>query len=430
MWSDALPIRPFIRHARRGIGCRVPGERLGVGKRAVVGRGDEAITAFTQAIGLNPKCADAYCNRGDARREKDELEMAIADYSEAIRLNPGHALAYCGRGLATMHGEFDVDQEISGFTQAIRLDPRLSQAYRARGDVYWGILDGAYTDEGESDSAIADYTAAIRIDPRDAEAHCSRALIYWMIGKNEKAIADYSAAIQLDPLNLGEVYSKRGLAYASKGEYDKAIADYTEAIRINSKDAAAYINRGAAYLDRGAVYRAMGEHDRAIIDFAEAIRLSPEDLHSYYARGVAYQNKHEYGRAIADYTEAIRLDGSGKGLYRFSETVTTYNNLAWLLAICPHAEYRDGRRAVEYATHACELCGGVSTGMHAYCLGTLAAAYAEAGEFAQAIHWQTKAIEIETPDYIEIETPDYDMPAAESLLEFYKAGKPYREESE
>ena len=103
--------------------------------------------------------------RGDARREKDELDMAIADYTEAIRLNPGHALAYCGRGLAYYeHEEADIELAISDFTQAIRLDPRLSQAYRARGDVYRGILDIAYTDEGESDIAIADYTEAIRLD--------------------------------------------------------------------------------------------------------------------------------------------------------------------------------------------------------------------------------------------------------------------------
>jgi tetratricopeptide (TPR) repeat protein len=131
---------------------------------------------------------------------------------------------------------------------------------------------------------------------------------------------------------------------------------------------------------------------------------------------VAYQNKREYGRAIADYTEAIRLDRLSKVVYRYAETVTTYNNLAWLLAVCPHAEYRDGHRAVEHATHACNLSGWGNP----YCLGTLAAAYAEAGEFARAIKWQTKAIEIATPDY--------DVPAAESHLKLYKTGKVYREE--
>jgi tetratricopeptide (TPR) repeat protein len=55
--------------------------------RSLFDEGDygAAIAAFTQATGLNPKCAEAYCSRGDARREKDELDMAIADYTEAIR---------------------------------------------------------------------------------------------------------------------------------------------------------------------------------------------------------------------------------------------------------------------------------------------------------------------------------------------------------
>jgi tetratricopeptide (TPR) repeat protein len=216
-------------------------------------------------------------------------------------------------------------------------------------------------------------------------------------------------AMQVDPSKAAEAHSNRGLAYASKGEYDNAIAEYTEAIRIDPQDAEAYHSRGL-------VYRKKGENEKAIADYSAAIRLNPENLHSYFARGVAYTEKHEYGPAIADYMEAIRLDRLGKVVYRFGERVTTYNNLAWLLAVCPHAEYRDGHLALEYALHACNLFGW----QNPYVLGTLAAAYAEAGEFAQAIKWQTKAIEIATPDY--------GVPAAESRLELYKAGKAYRQE--
>ncbi len=93
-----------------------------------------------------------------------------------------------------------------------------------------------------------------------------------------------------------------------------------------------------------------------------------------------------------------------------------FNNLAWLLATCPDDQYRDGNTAVENATRACEL----SQWAKPDCLGTLAAAYAEAGEFELAIKWQTKAIELATPDY--------DMAAAQSRLKLYEAGKPYREE--
>ena len=71
---------------------------------------------------------------------------------------------------------------------------------------------------------------------------------------------------------------------------------------------------------------------------------------------------------------------------------------------------------MENATQACNL----TQWTEANCLGSLGAAFAEAGQFQEAIKWQTKAIELATPEY--------DKAAAHSRLELYKAGRAYREE--
>ena len=115
--------------------------------------------------------------------------------------------------------------------------------------------------------------------------------------------------------------------------------------------------RGTAALDRK-------DYDTAIAEFTESIRLDREASGAYQNRGLAYHHKKEYATAGADYTEAMRLDPNDSD---------AHSNLAWLLATCPKAEFRDGKRAVELATRACKL----SDWKDANHMENLAAAYAE-----------------------------------------------------
>ena len=92
------------------------------------------------------------------------------------------------------------------------------------------------------------------------------------------------------------------------------------------------------------------------------------------------------------------------------------NNIAWLLATCPEATFRDGKRAVAVATRACELDGWKNPNH----LDTLAAAYAEAGDFSKAAQWQAKAIALAKGM-----TSGEDWQAR---LDLYRSGTPYRGE--
>jgi Tfp pilus assembly protein PilF len=162
-----------------------------------------------------------------------------------------------------------------------------------------------------------------------------------------------------------------------------------------------------AYNTRGMILQAKGEHDIAIGDFNEAIRRDPHFKWAFRNRGNAWKAKNEFDKATADYNEAIRLD---------PKYIAAWDSRAWLEAVSPNARFRDGKRAVEDAKRSLELARSKDD---PELVDTLAAAYAESGDFASAVKWETRARDMAP----EKEPADY-----QSRLDLYKAHKPYREQ--
>lgn len=267
----------------------------------------------------------------------------------------------------------------------------------------WHMRGLGWLYTGEFDKAVKDFTELIRLRPDSAAGYNSRAMAWQVKGEHDKSIADYSTAIKLDPKDASLVYN-RGIVWQVKKEYDKAIADYSAAIDLDPQDA-------VKYSVRAAIWQAKKEDDKAIADFAEAIRLAPTDAACYCARGTLWHAKKEYAKAIADYSEAIRLD---------PKSVAALNAMAWVLATCPEKKFRDGKKAVGHAKRQVEVN---ATWWGSY--DTLAAAYAETGEFELAVAGQRKAVEMLKAD----KSADKDeLKKAEARLELYRAKKPHRDE--
>jgi tetratricopeptide (TPR) repeat protein len=139
-------------------------------------------------------------------------------------------------------------------------------------------------------------------------------------------------------------------------------------------------------------------------DYDEAIRLDPNYAIAFSRRGRCLRNLGDYDQALAGYTEAIRLD---------PELVEAYSGAAWLLATCPDDAHRDGAKAFQYAAKACQL----SQWSDGDAIDSLAAAYAESGDFAKAVEYEQKAILLAGE-----QADDY-----QNRLELYQARQPYRQ---
>ena len=99
---------------------------------------------------------------------------------------------------------------------------------------------------------------------------------------------------------------------------------------------------------------------------------------------------------------------------RTPENFYVHNEIAWSMATCPDDRCRDGKKAVECATKACELTDWKRSGF----IDTLAAAYAESGDYPNAMTWQEKSLEL---------APEDEKQELTGRLELYRANKPYRQ---
>ncbi len=254
--------------------------------------------------------------------------------------------------------------------------------------------------QGKSAEAAAQYTEALRLDPGSAAAHTNLGLVFYHRGQYAEAVAQYQEALRLNP-DSAEAHTNLGLVLYRRGQHAEAVAQYQEALRLDPGSAGACTNLGVALAHRG-------QYAEAVAQYVKALRCDPDNVETCTNLGMALAHQGKYAEAAAQYAEAIRLNPG---------SVEAYNNRAMLLAACPVATHRDGPRAVEAATRACALTEWKQPG----CLDTLAAAYAEAGDFDAAIAWQTRAIEL-LGDERKEERNEF-----RSRLALYSARKPYRE---
>jgi tetratricopeptide (TPR) repeat protein len=221
----------------------------------------------------------------------------------------------------------------------------------------------AHALDRQSANAVTEYRHAIRENPHFPEAHNNLARVLARMGRFEDAIEELSRAVELDPTLPRARFGLANLL-ERQGRTEEAIHHYREAIR-GGPDPMAYCNLGILLLGEG-------QSEEAADLFEKAIEIDPADIRSM-------------------------------------------NNLAWLLATSPSGEIRDGARAAELAEAVCEATGHRS----ARFLDTLAAAYAEAGRFSEAIGIAERALDLTAGD-------EGDAEAIGARLALYRRGEPYR----
>jgi Flp pilus assembly protein TadD len=222
-------------------------------------------------------------------------------------------------------------------------------------------------DVGKADAVIQLLQAWLAQRPRDAEMLNLLATVLIRMGDMDQAERMLHRATDISP-ELSDAYNNIGIIARRRGQPKKAVEWLQKAIELAPNDSAAYENLGRAYLD-------LGQEEPARAAYARSAELKPASEASWAALAGIAASHGDYAQAAAYYRSAGR-------------TAATMNNLAWLLATCPDGDVRNGAEALKLAARTCAI---TDYSNYSY-LDTLAAAYAEAGQFDKAVETIGQAI--------------------------------------
>jgi Flp pilus assembly protein TadD len=192
-----------------------------------------------------------------------------------------------------------------------------------------------------------------------------------------------------------------GVDLQRAGKMPEAIEQYEQALRIWPDNAEAHVNLGV-------ILGQAGRNQEAVEHFEQAVRIKPDSAGAHNNLGLALSRLGRTQEAIGQYEQALRIK---------PDDPKVQYNLAWLLATSAPEEAGDPVRAVALAERACKRMDN----REASYLDTLAAAYAAAGRFDDAIATAQKAIELARADG----QPNL-VGKIEGRLQLYQGGRAYR----
>jgi tetratricopeptide (TPR) repeat protein len=382
LWTHALACTSRNAVAHNGLGDAL----------SELGRADEAERHFQEALEIDPNYVEAHNNLGVALTGGGRIDAAIAHFQKALGIDPEYAEVHANLGAALARGG-RTNEAILSYERALQLKPNLASAHNGLGNALSGL--------GRADEAERHFQEALDIDPNYAEAHNNLGTILTRRNKLDEAAAEFESAIRLKPA-FAKAHANLGLALRSLGRIDEAAAEFRSAIRLKPDFAEAHGNLGAAlYLqDRLA---------EAMVHFQKHVELDPKSEMARRNFALAVGRLRGPPAALARWRLWIEFCPNDAGLIR---------DAAWQLAAGSDPALRNGKEAVELALRAATLTGEQEPAA----LGTLAAAYAEAGRFSEAVQTARRAADLATRQNNPLLAR-----SIRTKIALYEAGRPYHE---
>lgn len=312
-------------------------------------------------------------------------------WSHTLACTSGNNIAHNNLGTALLQmGR--VDEAAIHFQKALEVQPQNAEARNNLGN--------AFFQKGRMDEAVAHYQKALQVNPKLALARYNLGVAFLKNGRVQEAVGHFQGALEVEP-DFAKAHYNLGVAFVQLGRVSEALVHYNKALEINPNYAEAEYNLGIALLQVGRLNEAVSHYNKALV-------INPNYVEAHNNLGTALLQLGRVSEALGHFQRAMEINPLN---------VEVQNNMALVLATFPETRVRNGTKAVELAERADHLTGNGNASISA----TLAAAYAEAGRFPNAVETAERALQLAT-DQGNAALAD----AIRAQIRLYQSGVPYR----
>jgi len=371
---------------------------------------DERIDDLLKAIEADPENERAIQLTVESLISVGRNQEAESTIRKFLESDPENEYALRRLVLMLAQGE-KIDEAIGFLNEKIEKYPELSVLYSLRGNLWLAkSATGNSSPEDRNawlESGKSDNDKAIQLDPENLDAYLNRARVCLALKDYEQAKKDIDYLQEKRPEIPDLAFLKMDIAIQEKRMGD-AIGELERLVQLNPENRLLLMQLASMYQMDDRPRKALRIVDRLI-------NAEQTDWQALRLRGDVLLALGRHTDAIADYEQAVKNipedDDDLSGIL---------NNLSWVLSTSPEDSVRNGDRALEAGLRACEL----TQYNKSHILSTLAAAYAELGQFDKAIEWSTKAVELGAKEENE------QLEQLKEELKSYQDKKPWREKKE
>ena len=267
--------------------------------------------------------------------------------------------------------------------------------------IAYAVVGTTLHESGRTDAALPYVEKALELKPDHFECRHVLANIYVAQKRTEEAFAQFARVVETNP-RYADGFNSWAAALAAAGRFPEALTKVDEALRIHP-------DHLSAHLLRPLVLQRMGRMEDAAVDARKLLQLQPTNTTALVNLGNGFMKVQRPSDALPIFQYILRFE---------PDSVEAMNRVAWIYATHQDAAIRQGAEALRLATRACELTGR----QHPLSLNTLAAAYAETGQFEAAVATATQALQLATKAGLNDQAT-----VIQKLLDAYKSNTPHRE---